>query len=429
MTPAVQICVTPASLSLGARRLGTQWLEFYALLALQRREDPEAFVTVERVHRLAAWHLKQPGSVGKEIARHVASMRGEEVNVLASPAGGKTRAWRIAASAAVTLGPTPEAVEAWLAARTHVATDHLAWSRDMRRVVEAATLLRDGRAADALDVLGAARESSDVPLRAWRALSLGRAYALDGEEQEGDELDALIDEWTGCAEPSGRAVEARLRSLRAMQERFDDAARTRATLTKLVADLEVAGDAGTLGAALSVLGVLERHSGNASRALEHLTRAASLLGISGDNQLLQDALFNAAQARVSELRRGGHPPDALAFDLLDLCLTICREFRVGQDSARAEITYAWWSVESGELDRAEAMLERAREILAVSEAMHDQAAFLEVRARLRLARGRPQAELLRDLRAAARIYAEVGDHEAAARVEALSARLLGGRVR
>ena len=72
-------------------------------------------------------------------------------------------------------GMGEQAVAAWLEERTHIAKDHLAWSRDVRQVIEAATLLRDGRAAAALETLAATRRSADVPLRAWRALLLGRA--------------------------------------------------------------------------------------------------------------------------------------------------------------------------------------------------------------------------------------------------------------
>ncbi len=428
MSTALHISVVPASLVLGDRQLSAQWLELYALVALQHCDDPEGFVTVERIHRLSEWHLKQPGSVGKEIARHVASMKSTGANVLYSPPGSKTRAWRLdLPREALVLCPSTEAVAAWLEAHTHIASDRLSWSRDLRRVLEASMLLRDGRAAAALEVLEVARESADMPLRAWRALSLGRAYYIEGEEEQGDELEALIDEWTGCGEPSGRAVETRLRLLRAMNERFDDAARTRATLTKMVADLGLSGDAGSLGATLNVLGVLERRSGNPSRALEHLTRAVSLLGISGDFQLLQAALYNAALARRSELRRSGQPPDELAFELLDLCLMVCREFKVGGGSALALISYAHWSVDSGLFDQAGRLLGRAEETLRTSEVSYDQAYFLEVRARLSLAEAGTANGCLRDLRAAARLYAEVGDTRAEERVDALVRRLIGGR--
>jgi hypothetical protein len=204
-----------------------------------------------------------------------------------------------------------------------------------------------------------------------------------------------------------------------MRERFGDASQTRATLTKMAADLELGGDAGSLGVILNVLGVLERRSGNPARAFEHLCRAAGLLAVVGDYQTLQAALYNAALVHTSLLKRDNLPPDDLSFSLLDLCLSICRELHVGGDSALAEITRADWSIDRGRLDDADALLSQASRILESAEASYDQAYFMEVRARLAFERRAPMREVTRDMKAAARMFGEVGDARAEERVVTL----------
>lgn len=404
--------MSPATAMLGEETLRAQWAEFFALLALQQREDPAAHVTVDRVHRLASWRGKRPESVGKEVRRKVAALAalgfGE---VVSSPARSRTRAWRLGMDARrVRLSPSASAVAAWLDERTCAAVDHLAWGRELQRLVEASIALRQGRGTDARRRLGQAPgEVRDVALQAWRALTEGRAaYLADGEDAV-PTLDALIDAWASHCEPAGRAVEARLRSSRAMQKRFDDPPRTRAVLSRLVAACERAGDAGSLGVLLNVLGVVERRAGEPSRAFEYLLRAAGLLGIVGDYHTLQATLFNAAWAHHSVLKRGGRGPDALAFLLIDLCLAVCREFQAGNDSALAEITRAEWSLDVGAPSEAEEMLGRASRILDVSEASYDLAYFHQVRGRLRFDQGATIGEVERDLRIAARIYGQVGD--------------------
>lgn len=414
MTCLVTVRVSPPSVTIGDIVRGEQWAEMYALLALQRRDAPLAFVPVERVHRLEGWKHKHLSSVGKEVARHLAGLQKKGFGGVLT-ALHRTKAWRLTAD--VELLPSAEAVFEWLELRVVVESNHLAWGQELRCLAEATVLLRNGRVADAQDLLREhAMSTRDRGLLAWRALLEGRAAYMGEDEERYEKLDGLIDAWERSTDPAGRAVEARLRSFRAMQERFEDAERTRATLTKMATDLEIQGDAGTLGIVLNVLGVLERRSGEPTRAFEHVSRAAGLLAVAGDYHTLQAALFNAALAHRGVLRKEGLPPDDLALSLLDLCILVCREFHVGGDSALAETTQADWLLDRGELSRAAARLEEASSILSVSESSYDQACFLEVRARMGFLRRAPMSEVERDVNAAMRIFGEVGDRRAEERL-------------
>lgn len=430
MSAVLCVRVNPPCVELGPLVLRGQWAELYALLAIEQRAHPPGVTTLDRVHRLATWRPKQPHSVGKEIARHLQLLKQHGLgDVLCAKE--KTKAWRLGlARASVQLVPSESAVSSWLRTRLLMEGEQTNWGEEMQRLVEAALLLRRGAGSTAQQKLGSPHAGTHDPtLRAWRALLMGRAAYMAEDQAQNAELERLILQWSGSTDPAGRAVGARLLSYRVLRKRFTEPEETRKKLTKLASDCELAGDVGSLGVILNVLGLLERALGNPEAAFEHFTRAAGLVGISGDYHMLQAVAYNAARARGDLLEQRGERPDELAFRLLDLCLLICQELHVGQDSALAEITRAAWLLEKGDHAGARDWLDKARSILRSTEASYDQAYFREIEARLRLETGGAIDECIRDLRTAARLFGQAGDAQRRRRVQDLVIRLESRRRR
>lgn len=425
MGPSIHLNLSPPSVRIGSLHMRDQWVELYALLVMQEMDEPGVPVTVERVHRLAGWSLKKQDSVGKEIARHLATLRDQSLDhVVLAPS--KTRAWRLGIPLSdVRPSPSRSALREWLSSRMLPQSGTAAWGIELTRLVQAMIALRKGRADEAGGLLRPApNDVRDGSLMGLRALLAGRILYIEEDPGELDELDAMIVRWEKHTGAAARAVAARLRSFQVMRGRYADAASTRATLTKLAADLDLSGDAGSLGVILNVLGILERRSGDPARGFEHLCRAAALHAITGDHQNLQAALYNAAIARKSELKRLGEPPDDLSLSLLELCLIVCQEMHVGEDSALAELTRADWLLDRHALGEVEPLLRRAEHILQTIESSYDQAFFLQVRGRFLFEKGASMREVVRDMNASARIYGEVGDFRAERRATAMLKRFL-----
>ncbi|MFT3775392.1 MAG: hypothetical protein QM820_59355 [Minicystis sp.] len=406
----VSIRADPPSVRVEHLTFHEQWVDFYALLAL----SGGCGITCEALSRVGAWRHKKPGSVGKEVARHLQLLQREGLaQIIESRA--KTRQWSLALPRqAVELWPDEGTVAAWLGMRTAALDRGGNWYHELDALLRALILVQRGDACNARTALeAAAPTSSDPGLLALRALVEGRAaYLLDDEDDE--VLFQLADEWASRADAAGRAVGARLQSFVAMKHRFSDPAATREALTKLISDLEHRGDIGSLAVLLNVLGLLERRAGEERAAIAHLSRAAPLLAISGDYHLLQAVLYNLSQSRRALLAREGRPADEATLRTLESCLFVCANARVGDDSALAETTAAEWSLERGDLEAARRYLGLAKRLVMSTEASYDLAYFHEVEARV-LAHeegGDPGPSL----RIARRIYEEIGDLASAERV-------------
>lgn len=427
----LSIDVEAERVQLGALELYGQWVDFYAALALVRtdRGDPLAFVSAEALARVGPWRHKAPASVGKEVARHLKQLARSGLDH-ALACHGRTRAWRIDIPPEdLRFSPDREAVRTWLQARSLGAQPGYDWLNDLRVLVKATATLQHGEAEAAQDLLeGLSKEAGSLEpaLEAWSALLRGRA-AFQHEDEDDELLSQLCEAWSRRTDGAGKAVGARLRTLLAIQHRFEDPEATLASLTKLATDLELRGDVGSLGAVENVIGLLVRRAGDPAAAASHHLRAIALCGITGDYPLMQAVLYNLALCRRESLALQGRPPDEEVLALVDLCRLACARFGVGSDSAQAEISGAQWSLEMGDMAQSRRYLEAAEALIKKLESTYDQACFLDARARIELAAPTGTSSPVRDLRTAEALFVQVGDQRSAAKIHRMVESLEQGR--
>ncbi|ACY15447.1 hypothetical protein [Haliangium ochraceum] len=407
----------------GSSELHHQWVDFYAALALSLLDatsEPQ-FVGVDEISRIGPWQHKKPGSVGKEIARHIAKPAVEGV----LEHRGKTKAWRLTLPAArVRLLPDEEAVRAWLDSRSLRPAASHEWLDDLHRLVMALISLQEGRAEQVLRDLDAPlSDGAAPPARAWAALLRGRAaFQYDDTEV----LEQLHEDWFKRADGAGRTVGAKLRAIIAFRDRFHDASDALQTLSHLAAELEMRGDTAALGSILNVMGILLRRAGEPEAALVHHLRAVALLGISGDYPSLEGTLFNLANCRREALEQAGSPPDDSVFSLLELGRAVYSRFTVGQDSAQSEVAGAQWALEAGDPEKARHYLRLAEAIVEKSDNEFDQACFHYARARIEHAFPDGSSDPMKDLRVAERKFEALGDTTALADTRRLLKRVRAG---
>ena len=378
-----------------------QWLEFYALLAVRAGEGG-AYVSAAELGGYGAWRHKKPSSVGKEVARHLRALDGAGLGALITDRG-KTSRWRASDGVQVVLSPDRARVEAWLRGRRSGPAAPTAGS--LADLVAATLELHGGQAEEALERSWAVQPESPADA-AWRAVIAGRsAQRCD----EGTRIRLLQAELLEQPSAATRAAGARLTALAVFDQRYSDPAERLAALRGLAGRLELDGDVGSLAAVLNVMGLLARRAHRPEEGAGYLRRACSLFGMGGDMPSLQGALFNLALCRVELLQAQGKVPDDEAMELVDLCLTVCSTFGVGQDSAQAEITGCRWALRRGDPVRARAYLDAAERIIEVLPSIFEQACFVRARAELALVTQDPDAEPERDLRVALRLFMELGD--------------------
>jgi len=398
---------------IGTVELGGQWVDFYALLALARTErvNPQAYVSAEEVARLGPWRHKAIASVGKEVARHIHRLKREGMDHVVQCLG-RTRAWRLGMNPrSLQFYPDRDTAQRWTLARSRSAPRALARVEDLRALVEATLALQRGEAEATVSSLeGRPAIDGDDALAAWSALLRGRAaHQLDDE----DLLEGILETWSERIDAPGRAVGARLRAIVAYRHRFEAPSSALASLGKLAARLELGGDISTLGIVVNVLGLLVRRTGDPDAAAAHHLRAAAIFGMIGDYSSLEGSLFNIALCRRETLGRAGRMPDEDLLALVDLCRLIDTCFGVGGDSAQVETTGAQWASEMGDMERARSYLRAAEKRVRTIESTFDQAYFLATRARIELAQPDGTSDPVRDLRAAERLFTEIGDEASA----------------
>ena len=74
---------------------GEQWTELYAVL-VDAAASSVPWVTAADLKDLGHWQYKKPGSIGKEVLRHVQELARRARRVIESPQRGATRKWRLA---------------------------------------------------------------------------------------------------------------------------------------------------------------------------------------------------------------------------------------------------------------------------------------------------------------------------------------------
>lgn len=411
--------------TLGRLEVRGQWMDFFALLALARTIDrgAEELVSAGAVARVGPWRHKAPKSVGKEVSRYLGRLSDGPLGELVRFEK-RTVAWRLdVPKKAIVFVPNRRTVQEWIRARSLVIRGKDDWIEDIRTLVEASIALQRGDAKTTLSTLqqlSRKLSETDPQLSAWCALLSGRAA-----DQHDDEDDTLLYElhrqWRRRGDSIGRAVSVRLRAVLARRYRFTDPAHNLASLTKLAAQLEGSGDLGGLGAVLNVAGLLARRAGDPNAATAHHLRAAALFGITGDYASLQAAVFNLAICRRDAAKAREQPPDEAVLTLVDTNRRITTTYRVGGDSAQAEIAGAAWACEMGDLDRARRYLKQAERLLRTIASTYDHAFFHETRARIEMAKPTGESDPVEDLRAAEKLYRRARDEASSKRVRGMLA--------
>lgn len=421
------IDVETSVVRLGSAELHNQWIDFYALLAMAGTgsADAQAYLSAEELGRVGPWRHKASPSVGKEVARHLAWLERRGLGGALSNCG-RTKAWRLELPAhSLHFKPGRAEVAAWLAERSSQVTTQETWIDDLERLVCATGELQRGNAEEVLSQAERPLAYAGEPaLAAWSALLVGRAAYQHGDQER---LVEQHERWFRRTDAVGRTVGARLRALMAYKNRYQDTEGALASLRKLAADLELAGDVGALAAVLNTTGILVMRIGDARAGAALHLRAAALSGIVGDYPSLQAALFNLANACRRARLHEQLPPDESVFRVVELCLSICERFRVGADSAQAEVSAARWALEMGDIPRARRYLARAEVIVTTSESTFDQAHYLMMRAEIEHADPTGAHDIHRDLQTAERLFREVQDERSAAEARDLRRRFRAGR--
>ncbi len=405
---------------LGGVELTGQWVDFYAMLAVNRTSErgAEELVPAEAVARIGPWRHKAAKSVGKEVARHLDDLSDRGLDGIVQFQR-RTKAWRLnTANESLVFVPDRATVESWVQARLLVREREDGWVDCIRALVDASIALQHGKAEEVLcrlEELSEKLRDAEPELSAWCALLSGKAADQHDDEEE-TLLNELHDRWRRRADSLGKAVSVRLRAILARRHRFEDPAATLASLTKLAGELEGAGDLGGLGAVLNVAGLLARRTGDPNGATAHHLRAAALFGIVGDYASLQAAVFNLAICRRAASAVRGEPPDENVLALVDTNKRITACFGVGSDSAQAEIAGAAWAQEMGDSGRARQFLQEAEALLHTIESTYDQAFFFETRARIEMEMATGDSEPACDLDKAEKLYLDAGDAASSKRV-------------
>jgi tetratricopeptide (TPR) repeat protein len=368
------------------RLLGGQWVVFYLALALRLlsgKGEPSLFLDAPALRLLRPWFYKKPGSVGKEVARHLHELAewGLDGMVIS---GGLTKRWRLnIASQAVVFQPSKEACELWLNEQRVDVGDSIeelpetlvAW---LVHVTRALIRLVRGEIEEGLKLValakrehgGSALLGATAELIEARLCSRVKSYPdlgphlTQAQGSLGRALLARADLTTALAPtPEPEDLEEAIRRTREVALRF-----------------ETLPDIDGLGSAHNALGVLLRRGRHFAEAKRCLRYAAALLVASFDLPNLQAALFNLGHTLSEKAESAEDLREALS--LIQLDREIYSELGIGRDSAQAEIVGGTIYLRLNELKEAERWLDAGRRIADTLGSDYDKGGIEELRARL-----------------------------------------------
>ncbi len=389
----------------GDRRLGGQWVVFYALLGLARIEG-DGWLDVDELHRHAPWSTKQSGSVGKEVARHV---KNSPARLVRSRKGTLTRSWRLTVKpTALELLPSLDSVRNWI--RTQLvepAQDLAAVLVRTRRLVNATIALQKGRLDHAVIEVADPQDR----LAAWEICHMAR-WAQRAEDEE--MLASMAALAQARMDALGLSLRRRILAARALITRFEAARKTLPRLVRESEKLATLSDVATEAVVENVRATLLRRLDRVDEALSAHLSALPALGIVGDYSTLQACLFGIGHCLGVVAKRGGTHPSQHALDFVELSLAVCDAFALGNDSAQAEILAARWSGLLGQEESARKWLARAEQIVSTGVTDFDLACFHRARAEL-IGLEVVTGNLELDALTAIRMFERLGDDAAAAR--------------
>jgi tetratricopeptide (TPR) repeat protein len=346
----------------------------------------EAWASADDVQSLPAWRTMKRESVGKEVSALIKRLQRQGLEVIAFQ--NRTRGWRLAPEVEVceeTRAAARTYLESrgWMAGARFSAVAPEALARWAIAASAANLAMTEGRAEDGLTDLRRAYAATDHgDLKAIAdvlATRIGQRLSRPHLPVPGEGRSASVFEI---------AVDARRRAAYAIRSDSRAWERQLVELKALLPALSGNGNLTTQACVQNALALLHRRLGRHEEALRHACEATPLAIFSGDFTLIQSALFNFGNI-LSEVRRTDPDavPEGLAADLIEADRAIRHRFGLGKDSAQAELLLAFLAWEEGALDRAEAYLEEARAIIAISRIPADEALEARITGLVLLARG------------------------------------------
>jgi tetratricopeptide (TPR) repeat protein len=355
-----------------------QWVTFYLALALRRLTAESPSLDCQELHLLWPWSLKQAGSGGKEVSRHIDQLsKWGLVGLIAH--GGKTKRWRLdIAPEKITFRPSLERCRAWLEEKRNDPLNEagkvprllIAW---LEHTTGAIICLVQGRVREGLDLIEAAKAEATgwMLLGAITELVEIRLLARVGEYPYFDDFPFL----SRCDDAIGRTLRIRAELAQALEP-----GRPPESCRNLVLSLQGLPDINGLGTAYNALGALFRRKGQYDVAEQCLRYAAALLVASFDLPTLQAALFNLGHTLSKQADNDQDLREALR--LIELDRMIYSALGIGGDSAQAEVVAGAICLKLGELAAAKEWLERGRELAESLDSDYNSACIERLHARI-----------------------------------------------
>jgi tetratricopeptide (TPR) repeat protein len=362
-----------------------QWIHLYLALALRvvLVEKASAFLSARELQLIRPWFNKQPGSVGKEVARHLQGLVEAGLDGLIV-ADGRTKRWRLAVlPKEILLLPSQDACVVWLDEQKMDIADAnqelpgtlVEW---LTHTTSALIMLVRGRIEDGLDLirLAKAEHSGSALLGGITELvELRLASRVKQYPDFGPYLNSLKSD-------IGRAllVRAELTQNLAPTPHPADLEAAISAVRGIATRSQGLPDINGLGATHNVLGVLLRRNRRFKEAEMCLRYAAVLLVASFDLLTLQAALFNLGHTLAQVAKTDKALREAL--QLIDLDRDIYKQLGIGGDSAQAEIVAGTIYLRLNDLEGAKRWLDEGRQIVRTLKSDYDRGGIEELYARL-----------------------------------------------
>jgi len=363
-------------------RLSPQFFELYCYLALKRLNDPDGqsgFVETSAIKGLRGWRGNDLLSIGKQIRRHITESAKtgpaliEGVQKTAGPfrlavTRGKIKLDVSTRDLQNYLGTLSERepLDDEAESRLYQFVDHI--SRGTIRTA-------DGLLDEALQSYRAALAYADESYQATKAMdNVARILERQGKYEEALQTwkQALLElkhkgqqkSWAEAAsDVVGGWVQLRLRNFSKAERLFDKA-------------LEAVRDTGhfqILGDAHNGLGVLAKQRDEYSEALSHYQQALEFWILAEYLYGIQSAYFNIGHLHYAWGKKLARSDSRLALQRyqvagrwMEQCISLCEAAGTGYDTNDAEVTLSSVYRKTGELDKALATGETARNIAVAS---------------------------------------------------------------
>ena len=378
---------------MGLVRVGrfTDFLEF-CLYAVHRGHST---VTASELARVGRWSRKRPASIGVAMLRYMAKLDGSGVRDFVHSVGGATVAWRLAVPEdRIRFVPSREECLAWIRRRIDLVPElvddlphgALRW---LPLVVDGLIAVERGEIEAGLTSFRDARTMGRTGglLRAVSELLVERFVGRSGEELR-EELQAL---WNHPG-PIGEALRARAFAAREVRQ-HGEPLQALTLLEEQLAALRALPDLDGLGVTYNTLAVVARRAEQYERAARYAALASVMLVTTQNLPVLQAAIFNLGH---SWYQSGSEERVRQSLAMVALDRRIAAEFRLGFDSAQAELLAGTIHVQLSEFASARDWLKRARSISRRTGNSFDAGGTLLLEARMRwnsaLARGAESEE-------------------------------------